>query len=1283
MNWLRLTLLLTVLSLSLSLAEESILPSASPVTFLQNNGQWQSEILFKGTSTSPVSFLKDGISFGQSRKESIDSGKNDSFPFIVWNLKFVDPGKACKVTGVNGKNSVYSYLSGNNPEKWIIHPKEFSQINYEALFEKVDLRFYGIGNALKYDFIVHPGGSMKAIKACYEGVKQIGINKNEELEVTTTYDTQIQRKPIAWQIINGVKEFVVVKYSLINDSTFGFVAPDGYNSQYDLIIDPLFQMVWSSYTNIPGGNNNINYCYSNAMDLDGNVYLTGMVDGTFPITPGAYSGPGNVFPEVFVAKFSSDGTTLLYWTYLPGNSSEFGVGIAVDSLGRAYVTGTVDLNITGMTNFPSTPNAYQPVHNTGADAFLTVVNAAGSGLDYATFLGGTGSETGYDIALGPTGIAYVTGYTSLGNFPVTASTAFPTGDNDLFVAKFDINQTGANSLVYSTRIGAGSFKMVRARSIAVNDSGNVFVTGTISSSFGTPTYPITAGAYNSVFNTGQDGVMCFVTKLSATTPVTLDYSTYVAPGTGNGIAVDKLTDEVVITGSTYTFTFPVTPGALQPVHAGAGGTDAFALKLNAAGNNLVYSTFLGGPNYDYGTAVVLNAIGEAYVTGLASDDFPTSTGSFQPDFAGGLHDFFVVHLNTSGTGYSCGGSTLVGGSDEDYTGSFVDYPAPQISLRDHGGVNDSISISATTHSQDFPTTPGSYGPVKVNGIADQPVFFKMTCEVTAVLPVADFNTSVINDCDSVFVNFTDATANNPTSWQWNFPGASPGTSALQNPQGIYFPNTGNYVVSLIVCNSAGCDSIAIPVQINAPQPVVVSIGNDTTICNGATLTLDAGNTFNTYQWQLNGNNIGSSSSVSAAQSGQYTLTVTNTSGCAGFDTLNLAISNPVISAGPDLGLCNSDSALISVTAGFSLYQWQLNGTVLPLTNASIYVSQPGSYSVTATDSFGCTAGDTVLVTTNTISINLINDTAFCSGNTLTIYADPGYSTYQWQLNNTTIANGDSLTISQSGNYFLTVTTANGCSATDNVVVTVNNLPQIQTTGNTQLCQSQVTTLTATGAAVYAWSPATFLSSPDSAITLCSPSGTISYTVTGTDLNGCSNSATVNVVVYDIPEASFEYTLNYGCNGIALSTENNSINAAAYYWSFGDGNISNEVNPIHYYQALQNQTIQLIAVNGICSDTVAYGNISFTPPEMGVIPKVITPNGDGKNDCFEIQGIELYHDCYGLDVFNRWGNLVYTSVNTDNCWDGSSENSGGLPDGVYFYVINIASNTYKGTIMLMR
>ena len=344
------------------------------------------------------------------------------------------------------------------------------------------------------------------------------------------------------------------------------------------------------------------------------------------------------------------------------------------------------------------------------------------------------------------------------------------------------------------------------------------------------------------------------------------------------------------------------------MHAGNNGTDAFVVRLNANGNNLVYSTFLGGYREDVGTGLAVNSLGEAYISGITQDSFPTSIGAYQPTNAG-TYDFFVVNLNATGTGYACGGSTYVGGSDADYSGSFYDYPSPHLSLRDHGGINDTICVSSTSHSQDFPTTPGVYEPTKVNSIADQPVFFKMSCFTPGNIPSVQISSSDTVWCSKRAIDFFDASTNNPTSWTWYFPGAVPSTSTAQNPTGIYYANGGTFDVTLVACNSFGCDSSTFPALItefNPPAQPLVSINGDT-LCAGA---------YASYEWFAISNPgviLSTDQCFVVPNFGNYSVRVTDTNGCqATSESAITDISNQLMDESPIFVSPNPSSGVFSI-----------------------------------------------------------------------------------------------------------------------------------------------------------------------------------------------------------------------------------------------------------------------------------------------------------------------------------------------------------------------------------
>jgi hypothetical protein len=469
-----------------------------------------------------------------------------------------------------------------------------------------------------------------------------------------------------------------------------------YDKTRRLVIDP-----WLSYSTYLGGSS-IDVGRAIAVDSSGNAYIAGITSsGDFPVTPGAFqttcSGCSGGAQHVFVTKFNPTGSALVYSTYLGGTNNDSGLGIALDTLGDAYVTG-----YTLSTDFPTTPGAFQTACAGSCayqDAFVTELNPTGSALVYSTYLGGTGADVGQGIAVDASGDAYVTGDTLSSDFPATPG-AFQTtcgggpGNctiGDGFVAKLTSDGSG---LVYSTYLGGSSVD--QALGIAVDASGNAYVTGGTSSS----DFPTTPGAFETTCP-AQDSCTPgagFVTKLNSPGSA-LVYSTYLGGshgGAGFGIVVDNSGDAYV-TGTTDSTDFPVTPGASQTTFGG-GETDAFVTKMNSSGSGLVYSTFLGGSGIDQGFGVALDSSDNSYVTGSTySSDFPTTPGAFQTTCggcSGTTADAFVTELNSAGS--SLVYSTYLGGSNAD--------GGQSIAL----GASGIAYVTGYTYSIDFPITPGAF-----------------------------------------------------------------------------------------------------------------------------------------------------------------------------------------------------------------------------------------------------------------------------------------------------------------------------------------------------------------------------------------------------------------------------------------------------------------------------------------------------------------------------------------------------------------------------------------------
>jgi len=269
---------------------------------------------------------------------------------------------------------------------------------------------------------------------------------------------------------------------------------------------------------------------------------------------------------------------------------------------------------------------------------VTKLNADGSALIYSTFLGGGEPEWPNAIAIDGSGNAYISGVTRSSNFPVTPGafdTTYNGGWDDSFVTKLNASGSG---LVYSTFLGGGGSDE-HGFGIAVDGSGNAYISGHTDSS----NFPVTLGAFDTKYNGGNGDV--FVTKLNAAGSA-LIYSTFLGGAdwdNGLAIAIDG-SGNAYITGWTRSSNFPVTPGAFDTTYNG-GYSDVFATKLNASGSALIYSAFLGGVGDESGSAIAIDASGNAYIAGdTASSNFSTTPGAFDTTFNGSWSDVFVSKI---------------------------------------------------------------------------------------------------------------------------------------------------------------------------------------------------------------------------------------------------------------------------------------------------------------------------------------------------------------------------------------------------------------------------------------------------------------------------------------------------------------------------------------------------------------------------------------------------------------------------------------------------------------
>jgi len=610
-------------------------------------------------------------------------------------MQLVGANPKARIEGLDRLPGTSNYFIGNDPAKWRTNVPHYAKVRYRDVYPGIDLVYYANERNLEYDLVVKPGADPRRIELGFEGADEIHLNDRGALVVKAAGIELHQCLPRIYQEDNdgragtrneiGRKE-VAGHFVIRNERRIG-VALSSYDVTQTLIIDPV--IVYSSFL----GGNHYEYGQGIAVDFSGNAYVTGSGSSTdFPATPGAlpFQSTGNV--DAFVARVNQKGDTLLFLAYLGGSGSDYSRGIALDSEGNAYLAGS-----TYSDNFPATANAYQRTQGGGrcgrqdrnacSDAFIAKLNFDGNSLLYSTYLGGDAEDNAFALAVEASGIITVAGTASARAvtsrpFPVTPG-AYQTsvrGELDAFIARFSANGL---SLVYSTFLGGTGSDYPFA--LATDAASNSYVTGMTTSS----DLPVTPGAIQSTHGgpVGQPGggQDAFVAKLNSS-GTGLVYATYLGGGsedTGQSIAVDSL-GNTYVGGSTASRNFLVSSGAFQRQLLGTG--DGFLSKLNPGGTGLVFSTLLGGSDFDRIGAVALEPSGRIVVAGSSgSADFPLQTAPFG-QYPGGS---FVALM--SGAGDRLVSSISLGGWWEQSSDALA------VDASGHA------YVAGRTLSEDFPT----------------------------------------------------------------------------------------------------------------------------------------------------------------------------------------------------------------------------------------------------------------------------------------------------------------------------------------------------------------------------------------------------------------------------------------------------------------------------------------------------------------------------------------------------------------------------------------------------
>jgi hypothetical protein len=580
-----------------------------PLFFIANQGQAPASVRFMTKSPGITAwFLDDAVvlrAAGGTVRMSFEGAETSAA------LEGRQPlaGKANFLTGDAGT--------------WRLGVPLFGELSYRNLYPGIDMVFGGGGRDLKSEFLVAPGADPSRIWLRYAGAGKLRIEDDGSLWIPVNGAPFREQAPLVYQERNGRRLSVGSRFRLAPNGALGFEL-GAYDRSLPLVIDPVL-----SYSTLLGGSG-FDSATAIAVDSSGSAYVAGFTDSyDFPTLNASQSyqaGSNNAF----VAKLNAAGNGLIYSTYIGGSADDRAYGIAVDSSGNAYVTGS-----TTSLNFP-VRYALQSRLLGSRNAFVVKLSPAGNMMLYSTYLGGSGADYGYGIAVDGSGNAYVVGDTTSLNFPATGFQTGFHGVQDAFVAK--VSSDGSH-LVYSTYLGGSNTD--HGAAIAVDAGGAAYVTGsTYSVDFPTkvPFQPRIAG--------GEDA---FIARLNSS-GTSLLFSTYLGgsngtvpyPETGQAIALDSQGNAYVV-GVTSSADFPL----LNAEQSSLGGwLDAFVTKVNSSGA-LMYSTYLGGSGVDVGNAVAVDSSGSAYVTGYTySTDLPV-VAALQSTI-GGDCDAFLAKLSPAG-----------------------------------------------------------------------------------------------------------------------------------------------------------------------------------------------------------------------------------------------------------------------------------------------------------------------------------------------------------------------------------------------------------------------------------------------------------------------------------------------------------------------------------------------------------------------------------------------------------------------------------------------------------
>jgi hypothetical protein len=856
----------------------SLARSANPpsIIFKENKGQWPEKVLF-GSEFYNVKFYANKSSFNyciydpndiggfgiQSEKKKIIHGHNYEVNFVGADLS--------NVVKSNPRPEYYNYFLGNDKSKWASRVRAFGNLYFNNIYKDIDLKLYSNELNLKYDIIIKKGGDVNSIKMDYDYANGIEL-LNNEIVIKTSVGTIIEKEPFAYQLINGEKKIVKCKYALSENNSVGFVFPNGYDKNYELIIDPI--VVACSY----GGSSATGYNYASTYDSNGNIYNAVGADPGYPTTMGAFQISSNNYGDCVINSFNHAGTTQRFATYLGGDSVEFAVDVNVRKN---------EITILGMVNsknFPTSTTAYDTTQNGGDDFFITKLDTTGSLLIASTYVGGSLKENlnqfalagwasiGAEMNVDQQGNIYVISNSNSNNFPITPGAISTTkkGACDAVVFKLDPNLT---TLIWSTFLGGNTDE--NGLAIRLDGTGGVYCNGTTNSL----NFPTTSGVVSPTKNGLLASLDMYVSHINST-GTALIASSYI------GTATDDIAYfmDVDMNNSVFLCGYVSSSSFLVPTPGKFTNTNSInsIFKVNSSLTTINFQSKWGPSGSTqqqkfYYTAFKVDSCENIYMAGMAGIGFPTTPDQFQP-YGGGFTDMYIAIFNTNFSslrfasyyggnapapdGYCCVGEQSYGVSHFDSRGNLY------------------LAISA---SENLPTTPGAFAANYSNTTTATRIYndaFLIMDAKTFIQANTTYGSNIYG-CPPFNSHFVSSTNTGTSYWD-----LGDGTTSNQDTISHTYQNLGNYNILLVVTDTTTCNRTdSIKTLLSVIPPTDFTLGDVDSLCMGHAIFIQSNVNAIYYQWSTGQ----TQPNIYVNQPGTYTLTIHN-GGCISSATVNVVLA---------------------------------------------------------------------------------------------------------------------------------------------------------------------------------------------------------------------------------------------------------------------------------------------------------------------------------------------------------------------------------------------------------